>query len=194
MQHRRSQTCVGDRHSPAPAWTGVRPANKYGPNSVQGIVFGDIDPFAVGVSEDCLYLNVWAGAECTTNELQPVLFWIHGGGFVVGAGSEPRLALPGPKRRDLSLPKALGPRPLPRCVLCPPRPFSRRPPAWDLGPPSTAQPKSSSTALTARMLLVGTRCNPTPAATSFAARNETTIKCARANVAVRDSTILCPRK
>ena len=47
---------------PVPAWTGVRPSNAFGPNSLQGVVWGDIDPYAVGVSEDCLYLNVWTPA------------------------------------------------------------------------------------------------------------------------------------
>ncbi|NJM29264.1 MAG: carboxylesterase/lipase family protein, partial [Rhizobiales bacterium] len=46
------------------------------------------DPFAVGVSEDCLYLNVWTPAKA--DERLPVLFWVHGGGFAVGSGSEPR--------------------------------------------------------------------------------------------------------
>ena len=29
---------------PVPAWTGVRPSNAFGPNSLQGVVWGDIDP------------------------------------------------------------------------------------------------------------------------------------------------------
>ena len=47
---------------PVPAWMGVPPSNAFGPNSLQGVVFDDIDPSAVGVSEDCLYLNVWTPA------------------------------------------------------------------------------------------------------------------------------------
>ena len=40
-------------------WSGVRSASEYGWNSLQGVVFDDIDPSVPGVSEDCLYLNVW---------------------------------------------------------------------------------------------------------------------------------------
>jgi para-nitrobenzyl esterase len=39
-------------------------------------------------SEDCLFLNVWAPAQRPTGKL-PVLYWVHGGGFVMGAGSQP---------------------------------------------------------------------------------------------------------
>ena len=45
------------------------------------------------VSEDCLYLtiNVPSGYSIdeTNNKLLPVMFWIHGGGFYIGAGNEP---------------------------------------------------------------------------------------------------------
>jgi para-nitrobenzyl esterase len=41
-------------------WKGVRDTASYGRNAMQGVVFNDIDPTIPGVSEDCLYLNVWA--------------------------------------------------------------------------------------------------------------------------------------
>jgi len=75
---------------PVAPWNGVRRSDAFGPNSLQGVVFGDIDPTAVGVSEDCLYLNVWTPAAPGSADRLPVMFWIHGGGFVVGSGSEPR--------------------------------------------------------------------------------------------------------
>jgi para-nitrobenzyl esterase len=70
-------------------WEGERSAERFGSNALQGVVFDDIDPFAVGVSEDCLYLNVWTPALGDETPV-PVMFWIHGGASVVGSGAEPR--------------------------------------------------------------------------------------------------------
>jgi para-nitrobenzyl esterase len=74
----------------APAWEGVRRTDRFGMNAAQGVVFGDIDPTMPGTSEDCLYLNVWSSG--SVGDRLPVLFWIHGGGFMVGHGAEPRYA------------------------------------------------------------------------------------------------------
>ena len=41
------------------------------------------------MSEDCLYLNVWTPAKSDRAKL-PVLFYVFGGGFQNGDGSEPR--------------------------------------------------------------------------------------------------------
>ncbi|HAC90554.1 MAG TPA: hypothetical protein DCF63_07950, partial [Planctomycetaceae bacterium] len=39
-------------------------------------------------SEDCLYLNIWRPISAKTEKL-PVMVWIHGGGYTMGAASHP---------------------------------------------------------------------------------------------------------
>ena len=75
---------------PVAAWTGVRPTHAFGPSSMQGVVWDDIDLNGAGVSEDCLYLNVWTPAAPETSARLPTMVWIHGGGSVAGSGAEPR--------------------------------------------------------------------------------------------------------
>jgi para-nitrobenzyl esterase len=57
---------------------------------VQGVVWDDIDLSGPATSEDCLYLNIWTPAAPGTEARLAVMVWIHGGGFVVGSGAEPR--------------------------------------------------------------------------------------------------------
>ncbi|MDR3470529.1 MAG: carboxylesterase family protein [Devosia sp.] len=72
--------------APAPAWTGVRDATRFGPACFQlranaGIYVSNIP----AMSEDCLSLNIWAPKAAHG---APVLVWIHGGALSGGAGSE----------------------------------------------------------------------------------------------------------
>jgi para-nitrobenzyl esterase len=75
---------------PAPRWSGVRDAARFGARCVQGTGWdpGYEEPT---LTEDCLYLNIyvphgdWTGGR---NGGRPVLVWIHGGGFTGGAGQD----------------------------------------------------------------------------------------------------------
>ncbi|SRR5579871_2504775 len=74
---------------PPANWTGVRPAKEFAARCMQQAVFGDMGFRASGMSEDCLYLNVWTPAKGANDKL-PVMVYFFGGGFVAGDGSEPR--------------------------------------------------------------------------------------------------------
>lgn len=72
---------------PVATWSGLRDARKPGPIAPQGPsrlvrVMGD---FQREQDEDCLSLTVWTPA--IDAKRRPVLFWLHGGAFMTGAGA-----------------------------------------------------------------------------------------------------------
>ena len=75
---------------PPVRWRGVRDATRYGAHCYQTHQFADMIFQDNGPSEDCLFLNVYAPADATNKSKLPVMFWIHGGGYQGGSGSEPR--------------------------------------------------------------------------------------------------------
>ncbi len=67
----------------AAAWSGVRECTKFGPACPQPAL--PLFETPEGQDESCLFLNVWAPAGA---EKLPVMFWIHGGSYVVGSGAQ----------------------------------------------------------------------------------------------------------
>ncbi|MHA1459354.1 MAG: carboxylesterase/lipase family protein [Promethearchaeota archaeon] len=84
-----AETPIDDlRFSPPVAkkqWEEVLDATKYGHCAFQGHtqledIMGKLQP----ESEDCLNLNIWTPS--VDNKKRPVMFWIHGGAFIMGGG------------------------------------------------------------------------------------------------------------
>ena len=72
---------------PVKNWTGVRKTIKFAKRPMQQAIFSDMVFRSDGISEDCLYLNLWTPAKTDMDRL-PVLVYFFGGGFIAGDGSE----------------------------------------------------------------------------------------------------------
>jgi para-nitrobenzyl esterase len=72
---------------PVVSWTGTRAAQAFAPACMQeGVSMpGEAPP---SVSEDCLYLNIWAPVKRLGENL-PVIVWIYGGGYRNGSAAMP---------------------------------------------------------------------------------------------------------
>lgn len=84
---------IGDLRWKAPMpmknWNGVKITKKFGPRPMQPLIFGDMKSRSDGLSEDCLYLNIWTPSLSDTKGL-PVLLYFYGGGNMAGDASEYR--------------------------------------------------------------------------------------------------------
>lgn len=77
---------------PVVAWEGTSKADSFGPDCPQlghrSPADGSDEILPLGQSEDCLYLNVWTGAQ-SADERRPVMVWIYGGGYRAGSTNLP---------------------------------------------------------------------------------------------------------
>ena len=75
---------------PVQPWTGVRPAKAFGTIAPQNALPGAAVMESLAIhepqDEDCLYLNIWTPG--LDDGRRPVMVWIHGGAFIIGAGSQ----------------------------------------------------------------------------------------------------------
>ncbi len=74
---------------PVVPWSGVLQANEFAPACPQQIYPNTASMNNDNIkemSEDCLYLNIWTPEKSAAAKL-PVMVWIHGGGFALGASS-----------------------------------------------------------------------------------------------------------
>jgi para-nitrobenzyl esterase len=73
--------------APVAPWTGTRHADSFAPACMQeGVSMpGEAPP---AVSEDCLYLNIWAPKTNARSPL-PIIVWIYGGGYRNGSAAMP---------------------------------------------------------------------------------------------------------
>ena len=70
------------------AWSTPLDATTWGAVCPQYLPPGLPSSLTRPMSEDCLNLNIWKRAGVTSSDKLPVMFFIHGGGFTSGSGSE----------------------------------------------------------------------------------------------------------
>ena len=87
-----AQPPIGDLRFRAPRpmtpWSGTREVATFGPSCSQNSISG---VWSARSSEDCLTLNIWTPSVPGDGHRPvpvPVMVWIHGGGFQLGAGSD----------------------------------------------------------------------------------------------------------
>ena len=73
---------------PPQPWQGTLHADRFAPMCLQPLRSRTMNHYFgnEAISEDCLYLNIWAPADAVGKKL-PVVAWIYGGGFNVGSAS-----------------------------------------------------------------------------------------------------------
>ncbi|MBJ7329376.1 MAG: carboxylesterase/lipase family protein [Solirubrobacteraceae bacterium] len=74
---------------PAAPWSEQRDCTAFGPVCPQPANRGIVFAANTRQDEDCLSLNVWASPTIQPGDARPVVVWVHGGGFALGAGSQP---------------------------------------------------------------------------------------------------------
>jgi para-nitrobenzyl esterase len=74
---------------PVKNWDGVWKADHFSAKAMQLPIYSDMQFRSSGMSEDCLYLNIWTPAQTDSAGL-PVLVYFFGGGRRAGDGSEYR--------------------------------------------------------------------------------------------------------
>ncbi len=74
---------------PVEPWDGVLTANRMAPECVQRLRSSNSNHYfgEEAISEDCLYLNVWAPPMRDADTLAPVVVWIYGGAFQGGSSA-----------------------------------------------------------------------------------------------------------
>ncbi|XP_014788401.1 acetylcholinesterase, partial [Octopus bimaculoides] len=73
-------------------WSGIKETKKYGSSCEQFIESNDAadaDSWKNNLSEDCLYLNIWAPTEARKfHSNLTTMIWIYGGGFISGSSAK----------------------------------------------------------------------------------------------------------